>query len=290
MKRAFIFFVKMLTVFCIILIGIFVYGRYIEIKRLKVRESKITSKILPDSFHGFKVIHISDIHYGRTIYKKELKKIVNQMNSIRPDIVFFTGDLLDEKTKLTEKELEELGTILSEIKASTGKFAIAGEEDFKKPNFEKVLDKGGFSNLNDTYQWIYTGSYTPMIVSGISSNLKNKKSIDEKTKSTREAIDNYRREQHSDVYSILLMHEPDFIEKINSKYYHLILAGHSHGGQVNIPVIKDLFLEKGAKIYYSNTFTYKNCLVYISSGLGTNNFTFRFLNPPSFNFYRLTNK
>ena len=90
-------------------------------------------------------------------------------------------------------------------------------------------------------------------------------------------------------YNILLLHEPDYIDKIiNNNYsYDLILAGHSLNGSINIPIIKNLFLEKGSKKYYKSYYKINNTDIYISNGIGVSNINFRLFNHPSLNFYRI---
>ena len=90
-------------------------------------------------------------------------------------------------------------------------------------------------------------------------------------------------------YKIILVHEPDYIDTITSKYnnINLVLAGHSHNGQINIPYIKKLLLPEGSKKYYNNYYKVNNTNLYISSGLGESKINFRLFNKPSINFYRI---
>ncbi len=76
---------------------------------------------------------------------------------------------------------------------------------------------------------------------------------------------------------------------IKTKYdnINLVLAGHSHNGQINIPYIKKLFLPEGSKKYYNNYYKVNNTNLYISSGLGESKINFRLFNKPSINFYRI---
>ena len=83
------------------------------------------------------------------------------------------------------------------------------------------------------------------------------------------------------------MHEPDKVVDLQNKY-DLILAGHSLNGQINIPLIKQLLLQKGSKKYYKNHYLINNTDMYISSGIGTTKFKYRLFNKPSVNLYRLT--
>ncbi len=84
------------------------------------------------------------------------------------------------------------------------------------------------------------------------------------------------------------MHEPDFINEIDYNTFNLILAGHSHNGQIRLPFIGAIILPPGAKKYYKEYYKLNNTDLFISSGLGTSNLDIRLFNKPSFNFYRIT--
>lgn len=265
--------------------GLILYSRYIATTGLVVKEYKITNKSLTDNFHGLKIVHLSDLHYGSTFNQKELEKTVGKINQIKPDIVVLTGDLFDLRFKLNNKQLKTLIDNLGKIDASIGKFAITGNHDTDL-NWERVIKEGGFTNLNDDFTSIYNNGSNYIFMAGVSSSLNS----DITKKITK--IDNYLDTLNDDnqpIYNILLLHEPDSISKIDYKKYDLILAGHSHGGQIKVPLIGTVYSPKGAKKYYDSYYKLENTDIYISSGLGTSTIDFRFLNRPSFNFYRLTN-
>ena len=96
-------------------------------------------------------------------------------------------------------------------------------------------------------------------------------------------------EDNEDIdYKIILVHEPDYIDTITSKYnVNLVLAGHSHNGQINIPFIKEMFLPYGSNKYYENYYIVNDTPLYVSSGIGESRINFRFFNRPSINLYRI---
>ena len=115
------------------------------------------------------------------------------------------------------------------------------------------------------------------------------KKLDEKIESTTTLLNNIPEEERKNIYKILLVHEPDVIDNINIDF-DLILAGHSHNGQVRLPFIGAIKKVELAEKYYEEHYTVNNKELYISGGLGTSTVKFRFFNKPSFNFYRITNK
>jgi Predicted phosphohydrolases len=282
------FFKTLLTIFIIlivILVMAVLYSRYIGIKGLKTNEFKITNKKIPNNFHGIKIVQFSDIHYGSTINNEILENIVKEINILNPDIIVFTGDLFNKDIKLNDNEVNLITKNLKKLNASIGKYIITGDNDINHDYYNLVITNSDFINLDDSYDLIYNKDGNPIILSGISTNLKNKRDIKEKTVNTIEEI-----KSNSGIYSIVLMHEPDYINDINLNNYDLVLAGHSFGGNINIPGIKQILLPKGATEYYDDYQKIDNTDLYISSGLGTDKFTYRLFNKPSITLYRLTNK
>lgn len=279
---------KIILVIMFILIIIVLYSRFLATRGLDVKEYKITNEIIADSFYGFKIVHISDIHYGRTVNKSELENLVNEINLLKPDIVVLTGDLIDKDTEMNETKSKEISDILSQINASVGSYAISGNHDKYFSQWENIIKDSGFKNINNTYELIYNKGYAPILLAGISSNSEDNLNINEKYAPIEEYINS--SEEFNDIYKILLMHEPDFIDDINYSYFNLVLAGHSHNGQIRLPLIGATILPPNGKKYYNEYYKLNNTDLYVSSGVGTSTISFRLFNKPSINFYRLTNK
>ena len=279
--------IKFIIIFILIIAAILLYSRFIATKGLATKEYKITSSSIQDNFHGFKIVHISDVHYGRTTDKKDLNNMVKEVNLLKPDIVVLTGDLIDKDTNLDDILKGEISEALNSINANVGKYAISGNHDNNFSEWESIINDGGFKNLNDTYELIYNDGYTPILLAGLSSNLNNQIDITERYNKILEYSNN---ENIKELYKILLIHEPDYINNIDYSNFNLILAGHSHNGQVRLPFIGGIILPNGAKKYYKEHYKINNTDLYISSGIGTSGISFRLFNKPSINFYRLTNK
>jgi len=273
--------VKVLLISIILISGFILYSRYIGTKGLKVNEYPIINSNIPSSFYGIKIAHISDIHYKVTTSKKQLEEIVNEINLLKPDIVILSGDLLNKNTKYTNKDYKNVTNILNKIDYNIGKYAIKGDNDTK--NWNEIIENSNFIDLNNNYEFIYHESNEPILLMGISSNYKNnhiKKDIESMFKN----INNKYK------YSILVLHEPDFIKEIDYSKFNLVLAGHSLNGQIKLPFIGGIIKDKYGKRYYNEYYKLNNTDLYASGGIGTNKFKFRFNNKPSFNLYRLRNK
>lgn len=277
-------FFKNLILFCISLILIasiiLVYSHYIGTSGLNVKEQAIHYENLSKDIYGLKFVHISDIHYGRTIHEKELENLVKQINLTKPDILVFTGDLIDKDTQLSSEEENKIIEILKKIDVNIGKYAVMGDHD--QENFDHLIVSSGFTNLNDQYETIYFNATDYILIAGINTN-------NNKNDKIKEVLSYIETSEVKPNYSILLLHKPDVIDQIDYSKFNLILAGHSHNGQIRIPGIGAILKWKGSQKYYDSHYTLNNSELYISGGLGVAEINFRLFNHPSFNLYRLVN-
>ncbi len=286
-RNLIIFFIIMILLIILVLL----YSRFIAIKNIKTHEYKIVNKNFTNEYYGLKIAHISDIHYGRVTFDNELEELVKKVNRTKPDIIVFTGDLIDQDTKMSNEDNDRVAKILSKLTARIGKYAVSGNHDYYYKNWDLIIENSGFSNLNDKIDTIYLENKRYILISGMSTNSYGKKSISDKLKESTEFLKDKKNDEKP-IYSILLMHEPDYIDDLNINNYDLVLAGHSHNGQVRIPFIGAIksTLPSGSKKYYDRYYKIKNTDLYISNGIGTSKINFRLFNRPSFNLYRFTNK
>lgn len=270
---------KIVLIIFIIFLILALYMHFIGTKGLKVREYKIESENLPESFHGFKIVQFSDLHYLTTIKEKEIDNLINKINELKPDIVVFTGDLIDQTKTPTEDDLNKLVTYLNKINVTTGMYAIKGNHDYTNDYFEKVFNQTKFKILDNNYELIYYKGTTPILLTGTGSILNNDCNIDKA----------YNYGEMNDLYTVSLIHEPDIIDSIINKYHvDLALAGHSHNGQIRLPGIGAIMKVEEGKRYPNEKYIINGTKLYVSGGLGTSMYEFRFFTRPSINLYRLT--
>ena len=91
---------KVVIIILLILFALFLYSHFIGTKGLNIREYSVINNKLPDSFNGFKIVHFSDLGYGSNIFMNDVKKVVKNINSRKPDLVIFSGDLIDKNYKM----------------------------------------------------------------------------------------------------------------------------------------------------------------------------------------------
>ena len=275
---------KILLIILVIGTIFFSYTTYVSSVKIKVREYRITEKKIPASFNGLKIIQLTDLHYGTTMFNENIKDIVKMTNDRNPDLIVFTGDLIDKNYKLTNKEQEKIIKELKKLSASLGKYAIIGDEDNEKTN--NILNQANFTILKNESELIYQKNNEPILLVGLSSNSKNQ-NIEKAYSYFKQNVFN------SNIYTITLLHEPDTVDDIIGSYNSdLFLAGHSNNGNIRLPFVKySLFKVDGAKKYDQDYYNLGNSKLYISSGLGTTNKSnIRLFCRPSINFFRLSNQ
>lgn len=266
MKKILITILILLT----ILFTTLLYSRFIGIKGLKTNEIVLKEPI-DISYNGLKIIHFADIHYKKIIGEKEIKKLVKEINRINPDIIFFTGDLIDNEYQLKNKDINFLIKELSKIDNKYGFYAILGDQDKKeKETIKNIYLQSNITLLENETITIQNEQNAKILVSV----------IDNKSKNIIPKENNYH---------IVLTHEPDNTDKIlkENNNVSLILSAHSINGSINLPIIKKILLPKGAKKYYKPFYQINNTKLYITNGIGLNNINFRLWNKPSINFYRI---
>lgn len=274
-------FKRLLGLF-IILFLIIIYARYVGTMGLKTKEYTINSKDIPAGFDGIKIVHFSDLHYNRAITLSKVKEVVNEINLINPDIVVFTGDLVDIDATLTDKDYNDLTNLLTKINAKYGKYAVMGNHDYgdKYENVKNIYNDSYFKCLNNEYDIIYNQNNEEIFIGGIGS-------VSYEQDDVAKTLD-YLNDNHDIDYRIVLVHEPDISDKIVDNYQvNLILAGHSHNGQIRLPFIGPIYTPQYAKKYYDNYYYIKGTDLYISSGIGVSLLNYRLWNRPSINFYRI---
>lgn len=267
----------------ILAVLIVLYAKFIGTKGLIVKEYRVESNILTTNFSGVKIVHFSDLLYKSTVDKKDLEKLVNKINELKPDIVVFTGDLVSPSMKLTVKEKENLVNSLSSITSVIGKYAIYGDNDYSYSDFEEVMTNSGFTILSNSYEEIFYKTNESIYIVGLPSSIKEKSDL-----ST--AFEFYNDETRP--YIIVLAHDGKTLKTLDESTYEvdLVLLGHSLNGSIVMPYYGGLFVDKNSYKYSDEYYKKGITNIYVSSGIGTNKYGFRLFNRPSFNLYRLKAK
>lgn len=267
---------KIIFSIIITIILLLLYMRFIGTSGLSIREYKVKNSNI-SSFYGLKIVHFTDLHYGMSVDDKKLAFLVETINKTKPDIVVFTGDLVDRHTKVTDEISKILIKNLSNIESTYGKYYVKGNHDKVNKSYDSIMTNSNFKSLTD-YDVIYSKDNKSLFIGGVNvdESLNNK---------TTEALNlnNYD-------YKIFALHYPDKVDEVIKYNIDLIVAGHSHNGQVRLPIIGPIITPDNAKKYYEPYYKINNTKLYISGGIGNSVLNFRLFDKPSFNLYRLVDK
>jgi predicted MPP superfamily phosphohydrolase len=204
-----------------------------------------------------RLVQFSDIHHkGDRDY---LLKVVNTINALSPDFTFFTGDLI-ERAKFLPEALE----ILSGIKSPM--FGVPGNHDYwSRVSFEPIREcfaATGGAWLMDESRIIADGKIQLLGITCLRAN--------DRIPPSNPAAKN-----------ILLMHYPAHAKRLGGRTFDLILAGHSHGGQVRIPFYGPVIVPPDVDEYDLGLFQTKGGPLYVNAGIGyIGDNDFRFNCPP----------
>lgn len=212
------------------------------------------------------VVQISDLQVSEYYETNRLDKVIEKVNAQKPDILLFTGDLFDNYSKYPEQRAPMIEK-LKAFKANIGKYAVWGNHDYGggavRVN-EDVMSAGGFTVLRNQGETLTLSDGRQVFLGGLDDSLLGNPSVSD-TLAYRQNYD----------YAITMTHEPDVADAFIGTDTQLVLAGHSHGGQVWIPFypIKNVLAEKYTRgLYQLDAITQ----LYVNTGIGTTSIHARF--------------
>jgi uncharacterized protein len=232
------------------------YPVFVERYIVLVNIYKISVPRLPKAFSGFRIVHLTDLHYGFLMPGYFLKHVVSRANQIRQDITVCTGDYVHDKK--TTKEIDYVWPILSELTAPDGVYSVLGNHDHwaDTDRSQYWLDKTG-QNLRHKAVSIKRNGSRVWIV-GAGDLWEDHRSLDKELAGLPESE-----------CKIILAHNPDTADSKYSSQIDLMVSGHTHGGQVNIPFVGTPVLPVKNKNYSSGLKSSPNgTKVFISRGIG----------------------
>ncbi|NRD78703.1 metallophosphoesterase [Bacillus sp. BRMEA1] len=258
--------------------GLF-YANKIEPVLLETSEREIRHPLIPKAFDGVKIIQFSDTHLGFHYNLNQFGNLINKINSLKPDLIFFTGDLMDEPNKYPK--INQIVPHLQRLRAPLGKYCIYGNHDhggYGTEIYRNIMETADFTILlNRSIPISYKGA-NRIYLAGIDDAMLGKPDI---PVSLKKVPQNH--------FTILLSHAPDLAEEAAKYPIHWQLSGHSHGGQVKIPFFGALVIPPFARIYQEGHYLIgENPLnLYVNRGIGTTRLPFRFMVKPELTVFTL---
>ncbi|AIQ54641.1 metallophosphoesterase [Paenibacillus sp. FSL R7-0331] len=241
---------------------------------LEVTELELQLRQLPPAFAGTRLVHFSDVHLGFNKDAGDVKRLVKHIKEARPDMICFTGDIVDSDAE----DLNDSVALLAELTAPLGKYAIFGNHDYKNTELlTRLLQSAGFVVLRNQSYVISRGGER-IAVAGLEDMLKG-------NPDPAAAL----KDVPADMFTVLLMHEPDYADTAEGYPFNLQLSGHSHGGQIRLPLVGAPYTPYGSTKYISGLYytAAKAMPVYVNRGFGETYMPLRLLCRPELTVFSL---
>lgn len=270
-------FVKITLILLILSLGY--YTMILEPNNIQIERQVIIIKDLPQSFDKIRIVHLSDFHSLWFGWRE--KKVLKIVEELKPNFVFITGDFVDPVTKvITDRKLTSVRIFWQKLgeRYKDRIFGVLGNHDNEA--IKKLLEEKGILILNnENKKLILEEEYIYLI--GVNDPFTGRDDLLEAMRGIEE-----------DKPRILLAHGPEIMKETESKKMDLILVGHTHGGQVNLPLLGQLIqpLSKYGRQYTKGLFKIESTYLHVNRGIGTSFFPIRFNCPAEIIFFELLKK
>jgi uncharacterized protein len=224
-------------------------------ERFFVNHERIWLDTLPTSCQGLRIVQISDIHHGLFLPKEWLSDAVKKANRLKPDIIALTGDYVT----YSRRNIEPAAEILGRLRARLGVYAVLGNHDFR------VDAEAVTSALKRQHIDVLRNRHLDLRLGGESLYLAG---VDDYGYGAdlRRAVKGIPQ----DAARVLLAHNPRIIHLASRHGVSLVLSGHTHGGQVNIPLLGTVYGKSPERLRYKIGWDRMGATqIYVSRGIGT---------------------
>lgn len=270
-----------------------------EAQWLRLRRRRIELPGLPTELEGLKLLHISDLHAGAPgPARRAIAKLARASRKADADIVLFTGDMTDKK-----KDLRPFLPLLAEINGRYGKFAVLGNHDhgLRKTVIQDLARRiTGHSRRGrkeiPTCDLSETVTLNRELLSQAGIRLLENEcatlmtrgggvqvcGVDDFLYGSADFESTARQVDRSNGLRLLLTHSPDAVEWVPDGVYNLVLAGHTHGGQICLPhpTKSKILLSTSGSDFGAGVYRLKDFTMHVSPGVGTTLLPFRLLSRP----------
>jgi len=272
---------------------IIVYAIFKAVYHFKIHRHKVSFKCLPKSFDGLKIVQISDLHLGGFNYRFHIvEKAINSINNLQPDIIFFTGDLVNNYAW----ELKGWENVFKKLVAKKGKYAILGNHDYGDYSEWNSLEAKQ-ENFNKIKQFYKDINFKLLLNESQDIDVNNEKiaiiGVENWGKPPFKQYGNLQLaliNKNHVPFKILLTHDPThWKEEVTDKTnIALTFSGHTHGMQAAINVRGNTWSPIKYKYqHWAGMYKHNNQYLYVNRGLGWIGFPGRLGMRPEITFLQL---
>jgi predicted MPP superfamily phosphohydrolase len=232
---------------------------------LEVNKHDIPIAGLPAAFAGLRIVQMTDFHCSKHVTPHYLQEAVDLAHQQNPDLIALTGDFIHHGFK----HIDTMAKVMGKLRAPLGVFAVLGNHDFSVRNalglrrfrhlhraVADALSAQGISVLQNRTLTLERHEQR-IYLSGV-EDLWSRVCDPERTFAGLSA----------DVPCIVLAHNPCTIEKLGNYRCDLMLSGHTHGGQINLPRLGRVTLGPKGRQYAAGFYQHGSSLLYVNKGIG----------------------
>jgi predicted MPP superfamily phosphohydrolase len=255
-----------------------VYGFAIEPFLVDIHHETLTSSKLAPNDH-IRIAHFGDLHIER-ITRRE-RRILKELEAAKPDLILFSGDVLNLSYVYDDYAQQQAREFLSSLHAPLGVYAVTGSPPVDPPEvFTKLVAGTEVQWLNDSKAMINVDN-SRLQITGLTCNHHPDEDF---TRLEQLPLD-------PSAFNILLYHSPDISPLACQSGFDLQLSGHTHGGQVRLPIYGAIFAASlYGKAFESGRYLLRQMTLYVTRGLGMEGGIaprVRFLCPPELTFWTI---
>ena len=245
--------------------ALMLYGLF-EARWVRIRREVFVHPKVPDSMEGVCIALISDLHFGGGFTKARLGRLVSRINGLNPDLVLIAGDFVERR-----EDIDACFGVLAGLRAPMGCFGVLGNHDHRAggPEVEGAMERAGIGCLeNRGFRLERSGGRIRL------AGFRNERGGGPDPAA---ALGNVSEE----AFTMVLTHDPDEVDAFEDPRVPLILAGHSHGGQITLfglwaPFTSSRFGQK----YRGGWVRERGRSILVTRGVGTTKLPLRFFARP----------
>ncbi|MDD2653211.1 MAG: metallophosphoesterase [Sulfurimonas sp.] len=207
---------------------------------------------LDDFPSSLKIVQLSDLHITPKVNLHHLEEMVEQINQINPDLVLFSGDILQSAAHKVQKQLESFRSLRAKSYYVTGNHDIV----YGAKNLQIIMQESGVELLDNTIVHLDIQG-VKLQLAGLGDRYSFMRGINRDTKKLFASL-------HPELPTILLAHQPKDVSLIGESRVDLQLSGHTHGGQI----YPFSLLVKLAQPYFSGVYKHNKTTLYVNNGIG----------------------
>ena len=241
------------------------YARHVEPTWLELNNHPIPVRDLPEPFAGLKIVQMSDFHGGHQVSSAFLDEAVALAQAQEGDVVVLTGDFIHKGFQ----HIDRVARILGQLRAPMGVFAVLGNHDFSVRNalgirrhkhlhrfVADALAAQGIRVMQNQTHHLLRGDHV-VYLTGVDDLWSRVCDLDQAFAGLRPHVPR-----------VVLAHNPWTIELAQNHRCDLMLSGHTHGGQVKLPVLGHVTLGPKGRRFASGLYKVRESWLYVNKGVG----------------------